>query len=368
MVDFEYFQPTKISFGKGAFKKLSGLKGRKVLLVTGSSSMRKAGFLDEAVKLLQPAKVVLFEGVENDPSFETVDRIVESVGDSDFIVGLGGGSVLDAAKAASVVATNEGDAMDFIEGRKIVFEGIPFVAVPTTSGTGSEVTRASVLTDRERGVKKTLRSPLMFPYQAIVDPALTFSCPPKLTAAVGIDALTHAIEAYTSRLANPISDGFAEKAVKLILENLEGACKDGSDENSRSKMSLGSLLAGLALSAASSGVAHRIAHGVGGRYHAAHGEILAQLLPKVLEFNLPSCGDRMRKLSKLNNFRSPLDFIEKITSLRDALSLPRRLSEFGVKKGDIPWIVDQSLSSPSIRYNAREVTEQDLTALLENML
>lgn len=372
MSGFEYFQPTRIFFGAGAFEGLgkvsSEIGADRILLVCGGSSMRKRGFLDEALNLLSPAETEVFEGVEQDPCTETVDRIADACRGCQLVVGLGGGSVLDAAKAAAAAAASNGETRDFIGAGKKISASKPFIAVPSTAGTGSEVTRASVITDNKAGVKKTLRSPLMFPYAAVVDPMLTMSCPPNLTAAAGVDALSHAIESYTSRLANPVSESFSIKAAKLIIQNLPQAFEDGSCLRARENMSIGSLAAGLALNAASSGVAHRIAHAVGGRFHAPHGIILAQLLPHVMEYNMAECKAKMDELARETGFDSAQAMIQGILDLTGSMGLPQQLSEFGVTEKDIPWIAGQSMKSASIRFNGREVTGENLTELLCSMI
>ena len=372
MASFNLEQPTRIWFGRKSFEKLGDVveqvEPSRVLVVVGGSSMKKSGFLDKALDLIESETVEVYEGVEADPSVETVDAICEESFGCDAIVGLGGGSVLDAAKAAAVIAKNSGDTREHLDGISLRDAGIPFIAVPSTAGSGSEVTRASVLTDPEKGVKRTLRSPLMFPHSAIVDPALTVSCPPKLTAAVGIDALTHALESYTSQLANPVSDGYALESTTLILKVLEKACEDGENTHSRANMALGSLLAGLALNAASSGVAHRIAHGIGGRFHAPHGEILAMLLPHILEYNMPDCEKKMTVLSKHVGMKTPGKLVEKIREMTLSMELPQTLSDFGASMEDIPWLVEQSFTSSSIRYNARKVAKEELSNLLSSML
>jgi alcohol dehydrogenase class IV len=273
---FEFATATRIIFGEGTAATLPELArsfGRRPLVVTGASTER-AAWLASALS----AEVFAVPG---EPTVDLVREGARRAHDSacDVIVSLGGGSAIDAGKAIAIIATNGGEPLEFLEvvgkGRAIVAQPLPFIAVPTTAGTGSEVTRNAVLGSTEHGVKASLRSPLMLPRVALVDPELTYGLPPSVTAFTGLDALTQLIEPYVSVRANPLVDTVCVEGIRRVAGALRRAYHDGADPEARRDMALASLFGGLALANAGLGVVHGFAAPLGGSWKAPHGALCA---------------------------------------------------------------------------------------------
>ena len=300
-----YFRiPKDIVFGEYALEYLSTLEGKKAMIVTGGNSMKKFGFLDEAKTQLEKAniEVEIFDGVEANPSVETVESGAKamSIFEPDWIIALGGGSALDAAKIMWA----------FYEHPELKFEDIiepgslpklrnkaKLVAIPSTSGTASEITAFSVITDTKKHIKYPLVSTEMIPDIAILDPALPAKMPKHITANTGMDVLAHAIEAYVSTAASPYTDALAIQAIKLVLENIVTAYEHGDNMEARNNMHNASALAGMAFTNASLGLIHSLAHKIGGEFGITHGLTNAILLPYIIQFNRKST-DKVSKLEK----------------------------------------------------------------------
>lgn len=284
------FRTTKrILFGFGAVEKTGAeaqlLKAKKVLIITDQGVIQ-AGLLETVEKSLQAAGLpfAIFDGVEPDPRIEVVEKSVEKAKKEgiDLIIGFGGGSSLDIAKVTSILLTNSGK-IDGLFGIDLVPNpGIPVILVPTTAGTGSEVTPIAILSDTKEKLKKGIVSPFLFPEVAIVDPRLTIGLPPSVTAFTGMDALTHAIEAYASINATALTDLFAFRALELISQNIRVAYANGENLAARSNMMEGSLLAGIAFANAGVGAAHAFAYPLGGEFHLAHGLTNTLMLPYII--------------------------------------------------------------------------------------
>ncbi len=279
-MNFEFATATRLIFGEGKVATLPELVrtlGTRTLVVTGSSTNRAAAI----VAALSAESF----SVPEEPTVELIREGVERVqhGTCDVVVSLGGGSVIDAGKAIAAVATNGGEPLDFLEGvgkaRPIRIPPLPFVAVPTTAGTGSEVTRNSVLGSTAHQIKASMRSPLMLPRIALIDPELTYTLPPAVTAYTGLDALTQLIEPYVSVRANPLVDALCVEGIRRVAGALRRAYRDGSDREARGDMSFASHLGGLALANAGLGVVHGFASPLGGQWKAPHGALCAALLP-----------------------------------------------------------------------------------------
>lgn len=292
-MDFTYELRTKIIFGAGKLADLGReaqvFADQRVLLVTDSGIVA-AGLADKAVEVLKGVGLEssVFAGVQANPRDEDCCEAAAAAVAfrAQAIVGLGGGSALDTAKSAAALVTNGGRVKDWEDPRQLERAPLPTIAVPTTAGTGSEVTWVAVITDEEHHYKMTLLDQRIAPEVAILDPDLTLTLPPGMTAATGMDALVHAIEAYTCRVANPISDALALRAIGLISGALAIAVKDGGNAAARSDMLLASLLAGLAFGNADVGAVHCMGESLGGLYDTPHGVACAVFLPYVLEFNL----------------------------------------------------------------------------------
>jgi len=379
MIDFTFLNPNKILFGRNKISHLSNeiiLFGNNTLLVSGRSFLKKSGKIKDIISKLDENKIkfTIFDKVEPEPSIETIDNGIKLGRDKqvDNVVGIGGGSVLDVAKAIAGMIPQDIQTVREHVGKNLRKPGIPFIAIPTTAGTGSEVTKNSVIIDRERDVKETiLRDPFLIAKTIIVDPVLTLSMPPKITASSGMDALTQAIECYVSRTTNEFSNTLAEKAIKLIGKNLKLAFLDGNDINAREKMALGSLLSALAFSNGGLGAVHGLAHPIGYLYDVPHGIICALLLPHVMEFNKDTKLEEFARIGEiLNSNLIPLSQKEKISGgisyvkeLLGDLNIPTKLSELGIKNSDLKNIVERTGGS-SLMKNPRETSKELLEKLL----
>ena len=295
---FDFSTAGRIVFGLGAFEETKAwlpALGRRVLVVGGFDQARYAPLI---AALAADGRATERAGVAGEPSVADVERLVAKIHafGADSVVAFGGGSALDAGKAAAALATNPGPIADYLEiiGRGLPLEKppLPMVAVPTTAGTGAEVTRNAVLNVPERHVKVSLRGPFVLPKLALVDPMLCLALPPKLTAATGMDAITQLIEAYVSCRANPLSDGFALTGLHAARWGLRAAYQDGSDPQAREAMALAALMSGLALTSAGLGVVHGFASPIGGAFPIAHGEICAALLAPAMLVNIRAVRER----------------------------------------------------------------------------
>jgi alcohol dehydrogenase len=369
-MDFTYHMPTKVRFGRGAFgeagKIVDELGARRILVVTGRGGWkdRLLGRLDG---MLEGREVDVFDEVEADPSVGTVDSGAAKARHADAIVALGGGSPLDAAKAISVVAGNGGGAAEYLAGKKTPNPGPPVIAVPTTAGTGSEVTEVSVLTDREKGLKKSFRSVRMYPYAALDDPELTATMPKDVTAATGLDALTHAVEAYTSTRSQPIPDALCREAAKLILGNIVAAFEDGGDMDAREGMLLGSLMAGFGITHSGAGLAHGLSYSLWKVAGTHHGLACGALLPHVMRFNLGREGGRYAALAGHCGFKSPEALISRVEEVNARLGVPSRLGPLGVGESDVESMLELGLGG-STRVNPRLVDRATLASFIRRII
>jgi alcohol dehydrogenase len=369
---FEFFLPQKVVFGKGAARELGGMSrelGKRALLVSGHSAMRKIGALEKVIAMVKnhQVEVVPYDKVETDPSLETVENGINLARERkcDMVIGLGGGSALDCAKAIAGVVRQEGSIWEYYRGREIEKEGIPFVAIPTTSGTGTEVTSNSVLRNLQEKAKKSLRSRYLAPRLALVDPELTISLPPEVTAYSGIDALTHAIESYVSNAANPITEMLAARSIELIAENIVKAYCNGEDIDAREKMSLASTMAGMSFANSGLGAAHALAHPVGAKFGVSHGVACGILLPYVMEFNLKTCEEKYARVSLfLGREKKGTVVVEAVRSLLKDLKMPLSLSDVGVERNCIPEMAEDAKDAASLKGNPRLATKKELIEIL----
>lgn len=365
--------------GRGSLERLPELckqLGKSVLLVTGRKAMKEIGVLEKIVKMLREKNItcIIFDEVAPEPTIEFVDRGVEiaTKNNIEVIVGLGGGSAIDCGKAIAGVAGKNRSVRDFLAGLPLDSPGLPYIAIPTTAGTGAEVTPNAVLIDSDRKVKESFRSSHLFPKAAIIDPELTLTLSPKYTAYTGMDALCHAIESYVSLGANPLTDALAYRAAELIGESLVEVYKYGSKIELREKMLYGSLFAGIALFNARLGLVHGIAHPLGFLYKLFHGLLCGVLLPYAMSYNLEVVNNKYRSIAKaLGENVDGLGAIEggrlaiaKVQKIMHELDFPNKLSELGVKKEDFPKIIKDSMPSGSLRANPRKVTEKDVEDVL----
>ncbi|MDQ0269157.1 iron-containing alcohol dehydrogenase [Cytobacillus purgationiresistens] len=298
--------PQTIIYGRDSFEKVAEeaeSRGSKALIIS-DKIMNQLGYTERCKDFLTGKSIEseLYLGVDSEPTDRYVDEALTlfKSTECDHIISIGGGSCIDTAKAVAVLASNGGDIGNYMGGRKAaVHAPIPHIAIPTTAGTGSEATDVTVITNTANDIKMMIKQPAFMPSVALVDPVLTISSPKHVTAATGIDALSHAVEAYLSKKAHPMTDTVALSAMKLIVENIEAAYEDGSNLDAREAMSLGSMQAGMAFSNASVCLVHGMSRPIGALFHVPHGYSNAMLLPAVLEFSKEACIDRLADLGRI---------------------------------------------------------------------
>lgn len=368
-----YYLPTRLIFGTGCLWRIKevvrnfGIK--RILVVSGKEAMRKAGLMAKIKLYLKEYKLVVFDKVSPNPDTAIVDAgsNLARKSKSELIIGLGGGSVLDAAKAMSLVCKNRGNCETLLLGKfKIVKEALPFIAIPTTAGTGSEVTQYAVITVQSRETKIALKNEFLFPKWAIIDPALTMSMSRDLTASTGLDALCHAIESLWSKRASPLSDYFALIALKLILKNLSRACTELGNIKIRQRMSLASLLAGVAIAGTGTTAVHAISYPLTYYFNLPHGLACAIILPAIINYNLKAAGKTLDVMAAAAGFRSRAGFIKRLKRLLSELGIPSRLRDVKVKEENLDLIIEKSFS-PNIRNNPRPLTKKALAQILKRL-
>jgi alcohol dehydrogenase class IV len=377
--NFVYAAPGEIRFGWGEAVSLpehAARLGRRPLIVTGSS-LRRTGRLEPLVESLTAAGLqpTVHAGVPAEPTLADLQHAMDAcvAADADLVIAIGGGSAMDIGKAAAALAGAGPPASEFFAGHSIPETGRPIIALPTTSGTGSEVTRVCVLSDPAHRRKASIRADVMLPRLAIVDPELTVSCPPPVTAHSGMDALVQAIEAYVSKGANPLTDALALQGARLAAGSLEVAVRDGSDRRAREAMALGSLMAGLALNTARLGLVHGLAHPIGALTGARHGLLCGLLMPAVMEFNLPAAESRYAQLARELGAAptgAPDDsaaraLIQFVRDLNRKVGIPDRLEPLGLGRDSLPYVAAEAMPSGSTRSNPRPVSEADALAVAE---
>jgi alcohol dehydrogenase class IV len=371
MSPFEFATSSRIVFGAGTFAKLDEIAagyGKRPFIVTGKRPVARSMF---SVKE-EPTIALIREGVD---AFRA-DAC-------DLVIAIGGGSAIDAGKAIAAAAANSGDLLDYLEvigkGQPLESAPYPFIAVPTTAGTGSEVTRNAVLGSPEHGVKVSLRSPYMLPRVAIVDPELTLTLPPAITASTGLDALTQLIEPYVCTRANPMTDNFCLDGIRHAAGRLARAYANGADLEARTSMAWASLLGGLALANAGLGVVHGFAAPIGGMFHAPHGAVCAAILPAGMHANIQALREEMPQSPALERYRAiarlltgdpeaiPEDGTHWVESLVHKLSIPS-LSAYGIGTRDIPALVEKAGRASSMKANPVTLTPARLARVIENSL
>ena len=370
--------PRDLYFGENALEELRNLKGTRAIIVVGGGSMKKFGFLNKVETYLQEAgmETLVFEGVEPDPSVETVMRGAEAMRrfNPDWIVSIGGGSPIDAAKAMWVFyehpeATFEEIAKPF--NIPVLRNKARFVAIPSTSGTATEVTAFSVITDYKTQIKYPLADFEITPDVAIVDPALAYTMPKELTAHTGMDALAHATEAYVAVNRSDFSDPLALKAIRMIKDNLVKSYH--GDKEARNKMHIAQCLAGMAFSNALLGIVHSMAHKSGAVFHIPHGCLNAIYLPVVIDYNRKVCADRYAEIARSIDLPGATNdeltdaFRDFCTGLNDQLDIPQSLREYGVAEemflGNVDRISVNAVSDACTGCNPRETGVKEFKTL-----
>ena len=370
-------------YGKAAVNNLLGeLKksGFKKAFVVSDHVLKEAGIVDRVLDhICDDVDIEEFLDVEREPSVENVEKAIDKFKASscDVIIGIGGGSPLDVSKAVSIMATNEGSILDYVGIELVPKPGVPKFLIPTTAGTGSEITKNVIVTDKKDKLKKGIVSHHLIPDVAIVDSDLTLSVPAEITAATGMDALTHAIESYTAQNATMQTDLYALKAIELVAENLRTAVFQGNDENAREGMAMASVFAGISLANAGVGAVHALAYPLGGRYGVSHGVANATLLPYVMDFNCTGNIEKFKQIAiamggntdGLSKRDAALMAAEEVRKLSIDVGIPQSLDEFGVKKEEIPSIAEGAMKAGRlISNNPRQITIEDVKAIFSKMI
>jgi alcohol dehydrogenase len=372
---FDFILPTKIRYGVGMVKvlgeELRSLKAKKVMIITDKGLVR-AGLIRRVADLVQAEGIpfITYDDIEANPKDYNVESAAETAKNQavDTIVAFGGGSPIDAAKAVAVLARQGGKVRDYQGKGKIKEDCLPVITIPTTAGTGSEVTFSSVITDTGEKFKFTIKSPAIAARTAIVDPELTLTVPPMVTAATGIDALTHAIEGYTANCTEPLAEAAGLYAVEYIAANIVKAVKDGADIEARDGMMMGSLLAGLSFSHADVAAVHCMAEALGSIYDAPHGLCNAILLPYVMEYNLPAAAAKYARVARAMGIDAQEDGqaavkgIEYIKQLSKEIGLPG-IRALKVDPQDFALLAEMSVKNGSNDSNPRAVAKEDYIRL-----
>lgn len=367
--------------GTGSISKIGEeakkLKATKVMVVT-DKVIRQTGLLSKVINPLEKAGLVtdIMDDVVPEPPFENLEQMITGLQgkDYDLLVGVGGGSALDITKVLSIMLTNEENVRDFVGIEKVQNEGVPTILVPTTSGTGSEVTYNAIFTDLRDQVKKGIVSAYLLPKVAIVDPELTLTVPPSVTAATGMDALVHAIESYTAIRAGELTDGIALHAIKLISRSLCKAVYNGKDLKAREDMAMGSLLAGISLGNAGVGAVHALAYPLGGKFKVPHGVANSLLLPFVIKYNAVADLEKFAEVAKAMgenveglSLREAADCaVQALAKLSQDVGIPSTLKEVGVTAEDIPGLAEEaSKIDRLLNNNPRWLTVKEIKKIYE---
>ncbi len=361
-------------------EEIQRLEGKKPIIVT-DPGLVSTGIIDRLEQILDKGGMpfVRFDKVEADPPYELVNEVVDLVTSNgvDCVIGIGGGSSLDIAKVVSVMVTNPGSVEDYFGIDLLKKAGIPLVLIPTTAGTGSEVTPIVILSDHHEKLKKGVVSSFLFPDCALLDPELTIGLPPAVTAATGMDALIHAMEAYTSINANATTDMLAVQAMDLIINNIRTAYANGGDIAAREKMLEGSMLAGMAFANAGVTAVHAFAYPIGAEFHIPHGIANTIMLTPVMEFNLIGNLEKFADIARIFGEDNPGISVRKLAGLGVAavrqlaedLNVPQHLSAYGVKEEDIQTLAEGVMKvTRLLANNPRIMRVEDAEAIYRKVL
>lgn len=382
---FEFATAGQILFGRGVVRetgRLAASLGRKVLLVTGATGER-AGAVRKS--LVEAAVGIDEFRVPREPDLQVVEQGVRQARQTgcDVVVSCGGGSAIDAGKAIAALLANPGELLDYLEvvgsGKQLPNPALPSLAIPTTAGTGSEVTRNAVLSSPEHRVKVSLRSTHMLPRAAIIDPELTVGLPPEVSISTGLDALTQLIEPYVCLRTNPLTDGYCRTGIAQAATALPAVVQNGADLEAREKMALASLLGGLSLANAGLGAVHGFAGPIGGLLSAPHGAVCAALLPHVMDVNLRALRSRQADSPALGRYREVAclltgnlaadagDGVNWVAELIRGLGVPG-LNSYGCRRDHFPVLVENAAKASSMRANPIQLSKAELNEVLERAL
>jgi alcohol dehydrogenase len=381
---FSFTGARKIVFGCGSLSGLVGqiryMRARKPFIAM-DGNLAKLGMRDKIMELFdrEGMKAVLYDRVLPEPPLEQADEGAKLAlkGKCDIVIGIGGGSAMDVAKAIAVVAAHDAEAKDFLGLNKVPGPGLQTIMIPTTAGTGSEVTFTAVFVRRDLRKKEGMNSVFMYPDLALLDPELTLSLPPQPTAASGMDALCHAIESYTSVIASPASEMFSLEAIRLISENLRTCVHNGKDLEAREAQMLGSLYAGIGLANAGVGAAHSLSYPLGGKYGISHGVANTLMLPRIMEFNLPGALEKFAVVAEtmgentegLSDRDAAMLAVEAVDLLIEDCGIATSLEELGIPEEDFLEMAKVAMTvARPLENNPRKVTLEDAIAIYRTAL
>lgn len=376
---FSFTGAKKIVFGNGELLKLTGhvkdLHANNALVVI-DKNLAKTNLMEKIENILVPEgiKCTVYNKVEPEPPIELADEGAKLAvkNKCDIVIGIGGGSAMDVAKAIAVLATNKGGAVNYLGLNKVPKPGLPKIMIPTTAGTGSEVTFTAVFVRKDLKKKEGMNSPYLYPELALLDPELTLSLPPAPTAHTGLDALCHAIESYTSVNSSPMSEMFSLEAIALIAENLRTCVHDGRNIIAREKMLLGSLYAGIGLANAGVTAVHSLSYPLGGKYGVGHGLANTMMLQAVMAFNLPATLEKFTDIAVamgecvdgLPEREAAYLALEAVEALIEDCGIHATLAQFGIKEKDFPALADVAMTvARPLENNPRKITKDDMIAI-----
>jgi len=379
---FSFTGANKIVFGCGSFERLGEfiqeLGGKRPVIVI-DKNLADRGYREKIATLFDDIGMTytLYDKVEAEPPLELADESAQIAlkKKSDIVIGIGGGSAMDTAKALSVIVANKGKAKDYLGLNNIPGPGLPKIMVPTTAGTGSEVTFTSVFIRGDLKKKEGMNSPYLYPEIALLDPTLTLSVPPAVTASTGVDAFCHALESYTSKLASPMSEMFSLEAIELIASNLRTCVHNGDDIDAREALLLGSLYAGLGLANAGVTAVHSLSYPLGGKYGIPHGMANTILLPAVMQFNLPGAIEKLAVVAEVMgeavedlSLREAADMaVGAVEELIHDCDINDTLETLGVEREDFPELAEMAMTvARPLANNPREVTVEDAIEIYED--
>ncbi len=362
MKDFNFHLPTEIIYGCGKVMELKQLISKDVhniLIVTDRNVFEKSGVKAQVLGQLKDCRVKVFDEVEENPSIETIRKGTKIAKDNDvqLILGIGGGSPIDAAKGIAVFSTNKGNIKEYLEGKALTADPIPIISIPTTSGTGTEVTPYAIFTDIENGKKMCLSSPKIFPKFSIIDPELTYSMPEHIIVNTGVDTLTHAIEAYLSTVTFPLNDIFAINSIEIVLENLNRASK--KDQEAMNKMAYASMLAGITIAHASTILLHIMGYPLTIFHGIPHGKANGILLPAFFNFMKENSylDEKVRTIERMfEEFGGVGNYINE-------LNIDTKLSSYGIKKEEFEKFAQDTIVKDDIKITPADITLEDIIGI-----
>lgn len=376
-MNFNYYLPVNVIFGCGKSAQAGEITkpyGTKALIVTGRSSAKKSGLYDKVNDSLKAAGIdsVLFDKVAQNPLTTTAIEGAEfaKANDCDVVVAIGGGSIMDCAKAIAFLAVNDGDINDYIFNRKVSDKALPLVLIPTTCGTGSEGNGFAVLTNPENGDKKSLRSNAVIAKASIVDPECMMTMPKRVLASVGFDALCHSMEAYTSKIAQPFTDALALYAIELIADCLVDLYNGSEDSKKWEELTIASTIGGMVINQAGVTLAHGMEHPASGLKDIVHGHGLAALTPSIIDASWKGNEEKFARISRLLGGTGAADCADQVHALLEQIGMDVTLSDLGLSPEDIPWMAENCMkvSAASVANNPVVFTQEEIAEIYQKAM